>query len=48
MLHLLILLPLCGALLMCTMAENTVTEKSRVKSVALVTSLVTFILSMIM
>jgi len=48
MLPILLILPLFGALLLCTMADNTATEKSRVKSVALVTSLVTFILSMIM
>jgi len=48
MLPILLILPLFGALLLCTMTDNTPTEKSRVKSVALVTSLVTFILSMIM
>lgn len=48
MLPTLLLLPLVGALLLCTMSDSTPAEQSRVKSVALVTSLVTFVLSMIM
>jgi NADH:ubiquinone oxidoreductase subunit 4 (subunit M) len=48
MLLALLILPLIGALLLCTMGDTTPTEKSRVKNVALVTSLVTFVLSMIM
>jgi len=48
MLTSLLLLPLFGALLLCTMSDSTPTEQSRVKSVALVTSLVTFVLSMVM
>lgn len=48
MLPILLILPLFGALLLCTMPDTTLTEKGGVKSVALVTSLVTFILSMVM
>lgn len=48
MLPALLLLPLFGALLLCTMSGSTPTEESRVKNVALVTSLATFILSIIM
>jgi hypothetical protein len=48
MLTALLILPLFGALLLCTMSGSTPTEESRVKNVALVTSLATFILSIIM
>jgi NADH:ubiquinone oxidoreductase subunit 4 (subunit M) len=48
MLPTLLLLPLLGALILCTMSGSTPAEESRVKNVALVTSLVTFVLSMIM
>lgn len=48
MLTSLLLLPLLGALLLCTMTDTTVSEQSRVKKVALSTSLVTFILSLVM
>lgn len=48
MLPTLLLLPLFGALLLCTMSGTTPAEESRVKNVALITSLVTFVLSMIM
>jgi len=48
MLTALLLLPIFGALLLCTMSDTTPTEQSRVKNVALVTSLVTFVLSMVM
>lgn len=48
MLPTLLLLPLVGALLLCTMSDTTPAEQSRVKNVALVTSLVTFVLSMVM
>lgn len=48
MLTALLLLPLFGALLLCTMTDTTPAEQSRVKSVALITSLVTFVLSMVM
>jgi len=48
MLPTLLLLPLFGALLLCTMSGTTPAEESRVKNVALITSLVTFLLSIIM
>jgi NADH:ubiquinone oxidoreductase subunit 4 (subunit M) len=54
MLPALLLLPLFGALLLCTYPSSAVgsgstpTEESRVKNVALVTSLATFVLSMVM
>jgi NADH:ubiquinone oxidoreductase subunit 4 (subunit M) len=48
MLPALLLIPLFGALLLCTMSGTTPAEESRVKNVALVTSLVTFVLSMVM
>jgi len=48
MLTSLLLLPLFGALLLCTMSDTTTAEQSRVKLVALVTSLVTFVLSIVM
>jgi NADH:ubiquinone oxidoreductase subunit 4 (subunit M) len=48
MLYPILLIPLFGALLLCTMSDTTPTEQSRVKSVALITSLVTFVLYMIM
>lgn len=48
MLTSLLLLPLFGALLLCTLSDTTPAEQSRVKNVALVTSLATFILSIVM
>lgn len=44
----LILIPLLGALILAPMNETTPSEISRVKRVALLTTVVTFILSMIM
>lgn len=44
----LILIPLLGALILAPMSESTPLQISRVKRVALLTTVVTFILSMIM
>lgn len=48
MLTSILLLPLFGALLLCTMADSTPADLSRVKKVTLSTSLATFILSIVM
>nr|QNH82610.1 NADH dehydrogenase subunit 4 [Sterigmatomyces sp.] len=48
MLTTLILLPILGALLLTTMQENTAADLSRIKPTALVTTLVTWFLSVIM
>ena len=48
MLHTLILFPTLGALILSTMSGTTPMEVSRVKKVALITSLLTFVLSMIL
>jgi hypothetical protein len=48
MLTSLLLLPLFGVLLLCTMADTTAADLSRVKKVTLTTSLATFILSIVM
>lgn len=48
MLTALILIPLLGALILAPMSESTPAQISRVKQVALLTTVVTFIISMIM
>lgn len=48
MLTSLILTPLIGALVLAPMAESTPKQISQVKRLALLTSIVTFILSMVM
>lgn len=48
MLPSLLILPLVGALLLCTMADTTAADLSRVKKVTLSTSLATFILSIVL
>ena len=48
MLTALILIPLLGALILAPMSESTPLQISQVKRVALLTTVVTFILSMIM
>lgn len=48
MLTALILIPLLGALILAPMSESTPLQISRVKRVALLTTVVTFIVSMIM
>jgi hypothetical protein len=48
MLTTLILIPLLGSLILVPMRETTTTDISRIKQVALLTTIVTFIISMIM
>ena len=48
MLTSLILTPLVGALILAPMNESTPLQISRVKQIALLTTIVTFILSMVM
>lgn len=48
MLTSLILIPLLGSLILAPMAENTAKQVSQVKRVALLTTIITFILSMVM
>ncbi len=48
MLTTIFMLPILGALVLTTMRDATPADLSRIKKAALVTSLVTFVLSMIM
>jgi NADH:ubiquinone oxidoreductase subunit 4 (subunit M) len=48
MLTSIMLIPLLGALILCLLKEETLSDISRVKRVALLTTLVTFVLSMVL